>query len=211
MENHRLKPMKENYDESLFNKIYKETTSLRKSLVYSIDHRRYGVTSDIVYSWFDDKFILVYNKYCDQYEYEVLKGHIINSLRTFKSRILRKAYNGEGEFYQSLVSKDGEYDLLNTLDGIIDESIPNVDVEEKTKLYNYLSSTLSDNAYLVAQVLLSPPPYILSRLQGNNSRISNELLLDYFELDHTNNNEDWIKKLKKEFNKAIKNAKEKGL
>lgn len=41
MENHRLKPMKENYNESLFNKIYKETTSLRKSLVYSIDHRRF--------------------------------------------------------------------------------------------------------------------------------------------------------------------------
>lgn len=210
MENHRLKPMKENYNESLFNKIYKETTSLRKSLVYSIDHRRFGVTSDIVYSWFDDKFILVFNKYCEQYEEDVLKGHIINSLKTFKSRILRKAYNGEGEFYQSLVSKDGEYDLMNTLDNLIEDNQISY-VEEKTKLYDYLYSTLSDNAYLVAQVLLSPPPFILSRLQGNNSRISNELLLDYFELEHTYDNEDWIKKLKKEFNKAIKNAKEKGL
>lgn len=210
MENHRLKPMKENYNEALFNKIYKETTSLRKSLVYSIDHRRYGVTPDIVYSWFDDKFILVYNKYCDVYDYEVLKGHIINSLRTFKSRILRKAYNGEGEFYQSLVSKDGEYDLLNTLDNIIDDTT-DVDSNNKMKLYDYLYNVLSDNAYLVAQVLLSPPPYILSRLQSNNSRISNELLMDYFELEHTDANEDWIKKLKKEFNKAIKNAKEKGL
>lgn len=210
MENHRLKPMKENYNESLFNKIYKETTSLRKSLVYSIDHRRFGVTSDIVYSWFDDKFILVFNKYCEQYEEDVLKGHIINSLKTFKSRILRKAYNGEGEFYQSLVSKDGEYDLMNTLDNLIEDNQVSY-VEEKTKLYDYLYSTLSDNAYLVAQVLLSPPPFILSRLQGNNSRISNELLLDYFELEHTYDNEDWIKKLKKEFNKAIKNAKEKGL
>ena len=202
--------MKENYNESLFNKIYKETTSLRKSLVYSIDHRRFGVTSDIVYSWFDDKFILVFNKYCEQYEEDVLKGHIINSLKTFKSRILRKAYNGEGEFYQSLVSKDGEYDLMNTLDNLIEDNQVSY-VEEKTKLYDYLYSTLSDNAYLVAQVLLSPPPFILSRLQGNNSRISNELLLDYFELEHTYDNEDWIKKLKKEFNKAIKNAKEKGL
>ena len=210
MENHRLKPMKENYNESLFNKIYKETTSLRKYLVYSIDHRRYGVTSDIVYSWFDDKFILVFNKYCDQYEEDVLKGHIINSLKTFKSRILRKAYNGEGEFYQSLVSKDGEYDLLNTLDSIPEEVVKE-DLEQKTKLYNYLYDNLSDNAYILAQVLLSPPPYILSRIQGINSRISNELLMDYFELEHTYDNENWIKKLKKEFNKAILIAKERGL
>lgn len=99
---------------------------------------------------------------------------------------------------------------MNTLDNLIEDNQVSY-VEEKTKLYDYLYSTLSDNAYLVAQVLLSPPPFILSRLQGNNSRISNELLLDYFELEHTYDNEDWIKKLKKEFNKAIKNAKEKGL
>lgn len=208
MENHRLKPMKENYNEALFNKLYKETQNLRKSLVYSIDSRRFGVTPDIILSWFDDKFILVYNKYCDQYEPEVLKGHIINSLRTFKNRILRKAYNNEGEFFQSCVSTDTEFDVLNT---IIEDEDDTVTEDYQEELKNYLSNTLSDNAFILAEILLSPPPYILSRIPETNSRISNQLILEYFELEDTERNDRKIKNLKKEINQALKNAKEVGI
>ena len=84
MEIHRLVPMKTGYDELLFNKLYKETEALRNLLTYQIDHRRYGVTQDIIKSWFDDKFIFVFNKYYGDIEEGQLKGRIINALRTFK-------------------------------------------------------------------------------------------------------------------------------
>ena len=105
MELHRLKPMEEGYPVELFNKLYKETKYLRKSLTRQIDARRFGVSPDIVESWFDDKFIFVFNKHFKDKNEDVLKGFLINSLRTFKLRILRKAYQKEGEFFQSFLKK----------------------------------------------------------------------------------------------------------
>ena len=77
MELHRLTAMDSSYDKQLFNKIYKDTELLRKSLANQIDTRRFGVTSDIILSWFDDKFIFVFNKHFQNKTPEVLKGFII--------------------------------------------------------------------------------------------------------------------------------------
>ena len=95
MEIHRLKPMKEGYSVQLFNDLYKQTSKLRKKLASQIDYRRYGVTPDIIESWFDDKFIYVFNKHFDNKDTDVLKGFIINSLQVFKYRVLRGAYSKE--------------------------------------------------------------------------------------------------------------------
>ena len=206
MEIHRLTPMKDNYPVELFNKLYKETKNLRKSLAYQIDHRRYGVSHDIVLSWFDDKFIFVFNKHFEDKDPEVLKGFLINSLKTFKLRILRKAYQQEGEFYSSVVTLDGDYDLINIIPDPV--SITNEDV-----FYNlaneFMRSKLSDNAYLLFQLQLNPPPYILSRIENPNSRIPNSLIIDFLNIEYDNNKaEKFIKSLKKEINQALKNAKE---
>ena len=75
MELHRLQPMKP-YDPKLFNELYKKTERLRKSLVYQIDSSRWGVTQDEVMSWFDDKFIFVFNKYQDQKKPDILLGYL---------------------------------------------------------------------------------------------------------------------------------------
>ena len=83
MELHRLKPMESGYDSQLFNKLYKETTQLRKSLARQIDSRRFGVSDDVILSWFDDKFMFVFNKHFKDKEVDVLRGFIINSLQTF--------------------------------------------------------------------------------------------------------------------------------
>ncbi len=88
MEIHRLTPMKDGYSEVLFNKIYSETHNLRKSLANQIDPRRYGVSPDIILSWFDDKFIFVFNKHFSDKNPDILKGFIINSLKTFKYTFL---------------------------------------------------------------------------------------------------------------------------
>lgn len=207
MEIHRLTTMKEGYSVELFNKLYKETKNLRRSLAHQIDHRRYGVTQDVILSWFDDKFIFVFNKHFEDKDPDVLKGFLINSLKTFKMRILRKAYQQEGEFYSSIVTLDGEYDLINVIPDPVTMSNENL-------FYNlaleFMKNRLSDNAYLLFQLQLDPPPYILSRIENGNSRIPNSLIIDFLNLnnDDYKQAERFIKKLKKEINIAIKNAKE---
>ena len=205
MEIHRLTPMKDNYPVDLFNKLYKETESLRRSLSYQIDHRRYGVTQDVIKSWFDDKFILVFNKYFTEKEPEILKGYLINSLRTFKMRILRKAYNCEGEFFSSCVTLDGEYDLINI--------IPDTDTENNTSVFynmtvDFMKNKLSDNAYLLFQIQIDPPPFIINRLEKSNYRIPDKLICEFLNIDITPEADKYISSLKKEINNAIKSAKE---
>lgn len=208
MELHRLEEMKTGYDETLFNKLYKETKGLRRSLASQIDHRRYGVSPDIILSWFDDKFIFVFNKHADNKDPDVLKGFIINSLKTFKLRILRVAYQKEGEFYNSIVSNDIEdFDILDT--------IPDHDPEEIHSIFydtmmEFMKSHLTDNAYLVLQLKLNPPPYIISRLERNTSRIPNELIIEFLNIEYDDyaDADNYIKILNKEINQAIKNAKE---
>lgn len=207
MENHRLKPMKEGYSPQLFEKLYKETYNLRRSLASQIDSRRYGVTPDIILSWFDDKFIYVFNKHFDNKDPDVLKGFLINSLKTFKYRILRKAYNGEGLFHSSVVELEGESELINI---IPDKSLESVDDTFYNLINNFMVDKLSDNAYLVFQLQIDPPPYILNKVKNCNSRIPNNLIADYLGIDLGDYyvTEKYIKNLKKEISKAIKSAKE---
>lgn len=205
MEIHRLVTMKEGYPEDLFNKLYKETEGLRRTLSYQIDHRRYGVSPDIIKSYFDDKFIFVFNKHFDQYDEDVLKGFIINSLRTFKLRMLRKAYNIEGEFFGSCVTIDGEFDIINIIPE--QKSPDNPDLLYELTL-EYMRNKLSDNAYMLFQIQFDPPPYIMNRLQNSNSRIPNKLVADYLNIEYGPEAEKYIKNMKREINNAIKSAKE---
>lgn len=207
MEIHRLKEMKEGYSEELFNKLYQETRLLRKSLANQIDCRRYGVSRDIIESWFDDKFIFVFNKYFEEKEPDMLKGYLINALKTFKFRMLRKAYNNEGLFYCSLVELEGESELINIIPN--EETIPTSDV-----FFNlaseFMKKNLSDNAYMLFQIQMSPPPYIIQRLNKHNSRIPNFLVAQYLGFDNMDDNsiDRFIKSLKKEINLTLKSAKE---
>jgi len=207
MEIHRLKPMKEGYSEDLFNKLYKETKNLRKSLARQIDSRRYGVTNDIILSWFDDKFIFVFNKHFDNKSPDVLKGFIISALQTFKYRILRKAYNIEGEFHSSKVELEGEDNLIN----IIPDTTFN---KTEDIFYNlaleFMKERLTSNAYILFQIQMDPPPYILDKIKNNNSRISNSLIAEFLgiELDTQSATERYIKNLKKEVNLTVKKARE---
>lgn len=205
MELHRLKPMREGYPEELFNKLYKQTKPLRRNLAKQIDARRYGVTQDVIESWFEDKFIFVFNKHFDNKDPDILKGFIINSLKTFKYRILRKAYNSEGEFYQSLVELEGETSLINI---IPDDSFETTESIFYDMVYEFMKSKLSDNAWVLFQLQLNPPPYILNQLQKAKSRIPNELIIEYLNLEDTSESERLVKRLKKEINNTIKIARE---
>jgi hypothetical protein len=208
MEIHRLKPMKEGYDQKLFNRLYKETEPLRRSLVYQVNPRRFGVTSDIIFSWFDDKFIWVFNKYADQITPDQLKGRMINSLATFKFRILRRAYS-KTNIYAN------EIDILRLDD--FDASIANI-IPDKTEIgnhelflelaLNYLKKNLCDDALLILQLDLNPPPYIMDKMVNPKTKIPAKLIAEYLDLDLCQDSISFINDLRKEIKYWINEAKE---
>jgi len=205
MELHRLTTMKEGYDEKLFNQLYKETEALRRSLTYQVDHRRYGVTPDIIKSWFDDKFIFVFNKYCDEGITDgQLKGRIINALKTFKFRMLRKAY-AKNNIYLNEIRLDGEKGLINIIP--FEEEITDHSLFLEMAL-KYLKKNLCDDALLILEVELNPPPFILDRLTASNTKIPSKLIAEYLDLEPTKDSSLYINDLRSEVTYWISQAKE---
>lgn len=205
MELHRLKTMNPNYDSKLFNKLYKDTASLRRSLANQIDPRRFGVSKDIILSWFDDKFIFVFNKHFQDKDPEVLKGFLINSLKMFKYRILRKAYNGEADMYTSTVELDGESELINIIP--IENEIDNENLFLEMAL-SFMEEKLSDDAFLVFQIELNPPPYIINKIKSTTAKIPSRVFAEYLDLGNTNRAIKYINQLRKEISVNTKMAKE---
>jgi len=198
MELHRLKTMSESYDQVLFNRLYNETKGLRKSLVFQIDARRFNVTQDIIESWFDDKFIFVFNKYYSKVSNEVLKGYIINSLKTFKFRILRKAYSG-----YTMISIDDTQRLVN----IIPDKQEEDNYGEFLELaLSFLKTKLSDNAMLVLETEINPPEYILDKVSPTKTKIPAKMLCEYLGLEANNNAITLINSLRKEIKSSVEEA-----
>lgn len=204
MEIHRLLPMKDNYDEKLFNELYNQTSALRKSLVYQIDARRFGVTSDIIESWFDDKFIFVFNKYYGTMDKAKLKSYIINSLRTFKFRMLRGAYLKSNIYNDSIHIEDNDYYI-----NIIPQEEAHTEYEELLELaLAFMKKRLSPDASLILDIDLNPPPYILNRLKQVKTKIPVKLIAEYLDLDNNQDVYQYINHLRSEVSECISLAKE---
>lgn len=204
MEINRLVPMKEGYPLDLFNQIYEDTRALRKKLSYSINSRYYGVSPDIIESWFDDKFILVFNKHFDNKEPDVLKGFIITSLQRFKNRVLRKAYDKGGQFHSSKIELDNEDSFINFIPSE-DKTDENIFLELAMK---FMEDKLSEDAYLLLNTQLNPPPFILDQIRTSSSKITVPILLEFFGLNDNNKNRKYISRLKTEIDITKNKARE---
>lgn len=205
MENHRLKPMKDGYSQELFNKLYEETKQLRKSLAWGIDHRRYGVDKDLVESWFDDKFIFVFNKHCEDKEENILKGFIISSLQQFKNRVLRGAYSKKNEFYCNSIQLEGEHNIINY---IIDKEDTSTSDIFYGLVLEFFKKELSNDAYSLFELELNPPPFILNRIPKSNAKIPVSLVLEFFDLENVNKNIKYIRQLRKDILLATEKARQ---
>jgi hypothetical protein len=203
MEIHRLTTMKKNYDEKLFNKLYKETESLRISLANQINPQNFGVSRDIILSWFDDKFIFVFNKHFGDKDPDVLKGFLINSLKTFKFRVLRKAYTEKAEWLSSTVELEGESELINIIPSTSEMTEDNLFMELAQE---FMKKSLTDDAFLLFELEVNPPHYILSRLAKCNSHIPSKLFAEYLDLGSSNKAIRYINELRKEVKTNIKKA-----
>ncbi len=197
MEESRLKPMVE-HDPRIFNDLYAKVIPLKRKLASEIDYRRFGVDYEELLSWFDVKFIYVFNKYYDK-ERERLLGYIINALKLFKCRILRAAYTNK--FSQQITSLSYE-----VIEDIPDEETTQIigSVKEFIKLH------VSENAYEYFLITLYPPPYILNQLERlsitHKTKIPDEVVLDYYDIRNLNEGYRWLKSWKLEIKRATELA-----
>lgn len=202
---HRLKTMQENYDQQMFLRLYKVCKPVIRNLTKQIDYKRYNLTPDIISSYFWDKMLYVFNKYYGTCSEEHLKARILASLSTFKNKLLRSAYGEQAEYNQSLFKLDDLFDN--------DKELEDDSEEEKAKsemldmMYDYMKEHLSMDAYMVFEVLLTPPPYIKERIKDSR-RITNWLLVEFFDMPKTNSSVKYISELRSDIQYWEDRAKE---
>ena len=202
---HRLKTMQENYDQQMFLRLYKVCKPVIRNLTKQIDYKRYNLTPDIISSYFWDKMLYVFNKYYGTCSEEHLKARILASLSTFKNKLLRSAYGEQAEYNQALFKLDDLFDD--------DKELEDDSEEEKAKsemldmMYNYMKEHLSMDAYMIFEVLLTPPPYIKERIK-ENGRITNLLLVEFFDMPKTNSSVKYISELRSDIQYWEDRAKE---
>ena len=202
---HRLKTMQENYDQQMFLRLYKVCKPVIRNLTKQIDYKRYNLTPDIISSYFWDKMLYVFNKYHGTCSEEHLKARILASLSTFKNKLLRSAYGEQAEYNQSLFKLDDLFDN--------DKELEDDSEEEKAKsemlemMYDYMKEHLSMDAYMIFEVLLTPPPYIKERIK-ENGRITNLLLVEFFDMPKTNSSVKYISELRSDIQYWEDRAKE---
>lgn len=202
---HRLKTMQENYDQQMFLRLYKVCKPVIRNLTKQIDYKRYNLTPDIISSYFWDKMLYVFNKYYGTCSEEHLKARILASLSTFKNKLLRSAYGEQAEYNQSLFKLDDLFDN--------DKELEDDSEEEKAKsemldmMYNYMKEHLSMDAYMIFEVLLTPPPYIKERIK-DSGRITNLLLVEFFDMPKTNSSVKYISELRSDIQYWEDRAKE---
>lgn len=202
---HRLKTMQENYDQQMFLRLYKVCKPVIRNLTKQIDYKRYNLTPDIISSYFWDKMLYVFNKYYGTCSEEHLKARILASLSTFKNKLLRSAYGEQAEYNQSLFKLDDLFDN--------DKELEDDSEEEKAKsemlemMYDYMKEHLSIDAYMIFEVLLTPPPYIKERIK-DSGRITNLLLAEFFDMPKTNSSVKYISELRSDIQYWEDRAKE---
>lgn len=201
---HRLKEFT-HYNKDQFEKLYKMCKPLIKSLSRNIDSRRYNLSPDIIQSYFEDKFLFVYNKYQDQYDEERLKATLLRSLSTFKNKLLRNAYTKQSEFNQSLSSLDVLFD--NDKELLDDYEETETKEEKSVTFHKYLESNLSPDEYLLFKTQLDPPPFILERMSTSQGKISTLCLIDFFELPRDKRAATYISNMRNNIKFTLEKAK----
>lgn len=192
---HRLKPMQKDYDKKVFDRMYNICKPVIRKLTSQIDAKRFDVSPDVISSYFWDKMLFVFNKYYGTCSEEHLKANILKAMSTYKLHLIKLAYSKQAECNLNLARVE---DLREK--GFQEVDIVDDDFNYKNKLldmtYNYMRDHLSPDAWLVFETLTTPPPYIRERVKDNH-RITNLILLDFFDLPKTNESAKYISYLRK--------------
>lgn len=193
---HRLKPMKD-YDPDVWERMYKICKPVIRNLSRQVDARRWQVTPDIINSYFWDKMIYVFNKYYGTCSEEHLKARILSSLSVYKNHLLKYAYTEQAEYNLSLAKLEDLFDDSKELEDTSPEEKAKDDMLKM--VYGYMKKHLSPDAYLVWEVLITPPPYIREQMEiRKQSKITNTLLIDFFGMPENVPSAKYIRELREE-------------
>ncbi len=209
MEHHRLKPMEEGYDKDLFESLFRKTTPLMRKLAYQIDARKFGVDYQEILSWFHVKFIHAFNKYHKK-ESERLLGYIINSLTTYKYRVMRSSYQVKYHNHANMLDVTELYDYK----GLIDTTSSEATIRETymNKVMDFMKTQLTDDGMLILEIQLNPPPYIIEQMKdmdkADNATIPHTLIAEYIGLGTSQPIIEYIKDLRRDIKDGILGAKE---
>tara|TARA_X000001382_G_C3167389_1_gene178308 strand:- start:217 stop:861 length:645 start_codon:yes stop_codon:yes gene_type:complete len=203
LELHRLKPLEEEFNKELFNKLYAEVQPLKRRLVYQINPHKLGVTPDIIESWFDDKILFTFNKYYQANPENVTKAKILSSLSNFKNRILRKGYQELTENHTISIGEDNE----------VENFISDEHEESARELFlnlalSFMEKHLNSEAMLVYDIIYSPPEYITSRMSNPKGNIPARLIIDFLGWEQNTSTVRYIGELKSEIAEAIESARD---
>lgn len=206
MEHHRLQPMKPGYDPILFEQLYKATAPLRKKLAYQIDARKFGVDYKEVLSWFDVKFIFAFNKYWDK-EPKRLLGYIISALSMYKNRVMRSSYQIKYHTHAHMLDVDTMFNEVPDEGGNI---IPHRNEYYMVHVMDFMTKKLSNDALLVLDIELNPPPFITAYLKEekikDTAKIPLDILAEYIGLTPTDQTLDYLKDVRSEIKRATVEA-----
>lgn len=202
---HRLTEMPSDYDRELFNRLYKITRPVIRNLVRQIDYRRFNVSPDILASYFDDKFLFVFNKYQGKIPNEHLQANILRALSTFKNKLLRNAYGEKAEYNQGLTSMEDLFDNNKELEDDSEEA--QAKEEHMEMIEGYMRKNLSPDAFLIFQLTMDPPE-VLMATEDRGKRISNIAFVDFFELPRTKSSVKFIADLREDITYWIHRAQE---
>ena len=153
---HRLLPMG-SYDQGLFLRIYDKTKPLMRKLSRQVDTRRVNVTTEDIYTYFEDKFIFVFTKYHSLYDEPHLRYVIVRSLMTYKNKLVSQLYGGKSGFNQGLTSLevlfDNNKELLDDYDEVVEKEVRLSQMREEYR------KRLTPTEYLILELTLDPPPF----------------------------------------------------
>jgi hypothetical protein len=150
--------------------------------------------------------LFVFNKYYGTDTEEHLKAQILASLSTYKSKLLRYAYTERASYYQNQCRLEDLFDDSKELEDDTEEVTAH---NEMWKMLNdYMMEHLNTDAKLVWEVTVTPPPYIKEQIK-DGARVTNLILVDFFNMPKTRNSiryftelkediEFWLDKAKKE-------------
>ena len=197
MEENRLSERSPEFNEGIFNKLFNELQPLRKKLASEVNPKLFNVHYNDVVSFFDIKFLFVYNKYCAEYDENRMKATLINSLKTYKFRLLR----------QSQTLKNSVNTNSSSLEELVLD-IPDQQTEVNELLsdvMSYMKQNLSQEAWEIFRIEIEPPLYIINRLiyRGYNKSIPLEVLADYLGLT-TDEEYRRLERIRKQIRKATR-------
>jgi hypothetical protein len=196
------------YDRNLFEKLFKETRPLRKKLVLGIDARRFGVEPEDVMSWFNTKFLFLFQKY-HKTQPEYLKGYILRGLSQYRNRICTLAYSEKNLIHKDSFSINTVFDG-ESLDLPSDETQYSTGMDEQIVLLeNFMKAELPHDAYLVFTLELSPPPYITNRLKTPKSRVPSSLIAEYLGWENNEQAAEYVTELRQKIALAKSSARAK--